>query len=130
MQVLYQVEMSGLAPAMAFDLFCAHFEASTKSAPYARELFFGVHEKWDAINARIAGCVENWRTERMSVVDRNILRVAVYEMCFRTDVPARVAINEAIEVAKKYGSEDSGAFINGILDAIRKSHSAGLTIEA
>ena len=64
---------------------------------------------------------ENWRPERMSVIDRNILRLALYELRYQDDVPARVVINEAIEVAKRFGNEESGPFINGILDAIRKT---------
>jgi len=61
----------------------------------------------------------NWRLSRMSCVDRNIMRIAVYEMLFCSDIPAKVSINEAIDIGKKYGTEESGAFINGILDSVR-----------
>ncbi|HDL98853.1 MAG TPA: transcription antitermination factor NusB, partial [Desulfobacteraceae bacterium] len=74
----------------------------------------------DEINALLAGHSHNWRLERMSLVDRNILRIAVFEMRYCDDVPARVAINEALEIAKRYSIADSVSFINGILDAVQE----------
>jgi len=68
---------------------------------------------------------DNWKMERMSCVDRNILRIAVYEMLLCPDIPPKVSINEAIEVGKKFGTEESGAFINGILDSVRLSIEKG-----
>ena len=121
LQVLYQIELSGQPSATAFDFFCEHFQAGKKSRPYARELVMGVMDNRAKINELIATHAENWRPERMSVVDRNILRMAVFEICYHGEVPARVVINEAIEVAKRFGTEESGPFINGILDAIKKS---------
>ncbi|HDO30234.1 MAG TPA: transcription antitermination factor NusB, partial [Desulfobacteraceae bacterium] len=70
--------------------------------------------------ALLAGHSHNWRLERMSLVDRNILRIAVFEMRYCDDVPARVAINEALEIAKRYSIADSVSFINGILDAVQE----------
>ncbi|OGQ97048.1 MAG: transcription antitermination factor NusB [Deltaproteobacteria bacterium RIFOXYD12_FULL_57_12] len=125
LQSLYQIEMSNQPPEEAFDIFCQHFEVSKQSLSYARELVFGVRGKWDEINEMIGVHADNWRMERMSVVDRNILRVAVYELCCQKDIPARVVINEAIEVAKRYGTDESGPFINGILDAIQKKMAIG-----
>ena len=78
----------------------------------------GVWEQKEAIDRLIKNYAENWRIERMSGVDRNILRVAVFELVYCSDIPPRVAINEAIDLGKQYGSEESGAFINGILDSI------------
>jgi N utilization substance protein B len=72
----------------------------------------------DAIDERLADASENWRVERMSPVDRNILRIALYEMFHRDDIPPRVSINEAIELAKRFGTEDSRAFVNGVLDRL------------
>jgi N utilization substance protein B len=121
LQVLYQIDLTGMEADAALDLFCKHFEAGKKSMPYARRLVQGVAGRKQEINAMIASHAENWRPERMSVVDRNILRLALYELCFLDEVPARVVINEAIEVAKRFGNDESGPFINGILDAIRKT---------
>jgi N utilization substance protein B len=121
LQVLYQIDLTSMEADAALDLFCKHFEAGKKSMPYARRLVKGVALRQQEINAMIASHAENWRPERMSVIDRNILRLALYELCFLDEVPARVVINEAIEVAKRFGNEESGPFINGILDAIRKT---------
>ncbi len=121
LQVLYQIDLTSMEVDAALDLFCKHFEAGKKSMPYARQLVRGVALRQQEINAMIASHAKNWRPERMSVIDRNILRLALYELCFLDEVPARVVINEAIEVAKRFGNEESGPFINGILDAIRKT---------
>jgi N utilization substance protein B len=73
----------------------------------------------DEIDAWIERFSQNWKIRRMSRVDRNVLRVAVYELLYCHDIPPKVSINEAIDIAKRYGTEDSGAFINGILDSVR-----------
>jgi N utilization substance protein B len=88
--------------------------------PYVREVIGGLKEKLPEIDRIIAQRAEGWRLERLHSVDRNILRLAVYELCYREDIPPQVAINEAVELAKKYGGEHSPAFINGILDRIWK----------
>jgi hypothetical protein len=80
-----------------------------------------------ALDELIARCSLNWKVPRMGIVDRNILRLSAYELAFESDVPSRVTLNEAIELAKRYGTEDSGAFVNGILDRIAQRAGAGLT---
>ena len=128
-KVLYQADMSGVGIAEAFQLYCAHFGGSEEKREFAKELLDGVHAHLDEINRLISRFSENWRIERMSLVDRNILRLAIYEILCRPDIPAKVSINEAVEIGKKFGSEESGAFINGILDRIR-SHVRGEEEEA
>jgi N utilization substance protein B len=118
-KVLYQADLSGVSIAEAFQLFCAHFGGSEENRGFAKELLDGVHAHLEQINRLISKFSENWRIERMSLVDRNILRLAIYEIVCRRDIPAKVSINEAVEIGKKFGSEESGAFINGILDRIR-----------
>ena len=86
---------------------------------YARTLVEGSLAHQESIDRLVANQADNWRLERMPVVDRNVLRLAVYEMRYQPDVPAVVVIDEAIELAKKFGSEQSGRFVNGILDALR-----------
>jgi len=125
LQALYQGELAGRAGLVDFTEFCAHFQANKKTIPYARKLLEGVQEKGEAINTLISRYAENWRLERMSVVDRNILRLAVFELYYQEDVPASVAINEAVEIAKRYSTDDSGPFINGILDAMVKDETLG-----
>jgi N utilization substance protein B len=122
LQALYQGEMAGL---LDFGEFCAHFQVSKKAIPYAMKLFGGVQEKKEEINQLISRYAENWRLERMSFIDRNILRLAVFELHYQDDVPASVAINEAVEIAKRYSTDDSGSFINGILDTMVKAEISG-----
>ena len=125
LQALYQGEQAGQHGLLVFEEFCAHFQVNKKSIPYAKKILDGVQEKADAINQLISKYAENWRLERMSVIDRNILRLAVYEVYFQDDVPISVAINEAVEIAKRYSTDDSGPFINGILDSMAKEEASG-----
>lgn len=90
---------------------------------HAASLVSGTVEHLDEIDALIASQAENWRLERMPAVDRNILRLAVYEFLHQPDVPKLVVIDEAIEIAKRYGSENSSSFVNGLLDGLVKQHS-------
>ncbi|HEX7488531.1 MAG TPA: transcription antitermination factor NusB, partial [Anaeromyxobacteraceae bacterium] len=84
----------------------------------AEELVRGVARHRRELDAAIEAVSQNWRLDRMARVDRNVLRLATFELLHRDDVPVKVAINEAIELGKKFGSESSGAFINGILDRV------------
>ena len=118
-QVLYQVDVVKSDPAEAMRLFCEHFKAPESIRDFAFELALGTHEHREEVDTLIKRFSENWRLERMPIVDRNILRLATYELLYRLDIPAKVSINEAVDIGKKYGSEDSGSFINGILDRIR-----------
>jgi N utilization substance protein B len=85
---------------------------------YAETLVRGVDQHREAIDELIRGQATNWRLERMPVVDRTVLRIAIYELLHQTDVPQVVIVDEAIELAKRYGSEQSGAFVNGVLDGL------------
>ena len=100
--------------------FCSCFEAGSKSLPYARQLILGICEHLEEIDKLISSRSHNWRVERMALVDRNILRIAAFEMQHTEDVPATVAINEALEIAKRYAEPDSVGFINGILDSMQQ----------
>jgi len=86
---------------------------------FADKLIKGVVENRAALDERIKQHAENWDIHRMAVVDRNILRLAIYEMLYREDIPPIVSINEAVDVAKKFSTKDSGKFVNGILDKIK-----------
>mgnify|MGYP001766104685 CR=1 FL=1 len=86
---------------------------------FAEALVRGAHERVDALDQAIQNNAAHWSLARIAPVERNILRLAAYELLHRDDIPERVAINEAIELAKLYGSDESGAFVNGILDQIR-----------
>jgi len=121
LNALFQGEMTATSAVENFPLLCENFEINKKAIPYGRELVYGITDKWGEIDAKIEESAKNWRVSRMSVLDRNIIRLAAYEMMFKEDVPPRVAIDEAIELAKRYCGEDSPGFINGILDAILKN---------
>lgn len=89
---------------------------------YAQALVHGTVEHREEIDTLIRGQADNWRLERMPAVDRNILRLAVFEMLYEMDIPKLVVVDEAIELAKKFGSEQSGRFVNGLLDGLLKQH--------
>jgi N utilization substance protein B len=126
LQALYQDELLQQEDCLSFEQFCAHFQINKKTIAYARTLLAGINEKEQEIDQRISDHAENWRLERMSVIDRNILRLAVFELIYQNDIPASVVINEAVEIAKRYSTDDSGPFINGILDAMAKEGSLDL----
>jgi N utilization substance protein B len=86
---------------------------------FAEPLIRGTLEHREAIDGRIKQSAKNWDLHRMAVVDRNVLRLAIYEMLFREDIPPVVSINEAVDIAKKFSTEESGGFVNGILDKIK-----------
>ena len=116
LQVLYQMEMSGVTPEEGFRLYFEHFDAPDAERSFVEQLIFGVHQHRSRLDQLITSASENWRVERMSLIDRNILRMALFEMLFCADIPSKVSINEAINLGKLFGSKDSGPFINGVLD--------------
>jgi N utilization substance protein B len=122
LQMLYQRDLSG-NPA---DTIIGTFEDLQKSKPNTREfatrIFRGTLENMAKIDEMIVAQADNWRLERMAVVDRNIIRMSVYEFLHETDTPKLVIIDEAIEIAKKFGTQKSSQFINGILDGILKRY--------
>lgn len=119
MQALFYMDMGQNDSKEAVKLFCENFVTSKRNLPFFLELINGVIEAMPEIDSAIERFSSNWKISRMSIVDRNIMRLAVYEMLFRKDIPSKVSINEAIDIGKKFGTKESGAFINGILDSIR-----------
>ncbi|MFQ5736520.1 MAG: transcription antitermination factor NusB [Thermodesulfobacteriota bacterium] len=119
LQVLYKMDIADGGQA-EFEADMDRLAPGTEARRYCEEIVNGVVANGAQIDPIIDEFSENWKVERMALVDRNVLRVAVYELKYRTDVPYRVIIDEAVELAKRYGSEDSGPFVNGIIDKIRK----------
>ena len=119
MQALYFLDEQTGDPDQALALFCGNFKPPRKSRLFFYALVRGVTQSRAVIDAIVETYSDHWRVFRMPRVDRNVIRVAVYEMLWMDDIPAKVTINEAIDIGKRFGSEDSGAFINGILDRIR-----------
>ena len=118
LQALYQIEITGDASAAAVDLFLSHFEGSAQAKEFARRLVSGVVSQCRDIDRMIEECTENWKLARMAKVDLLILRLAAYELLFCPDIPLNVSLDEAIEMGKRFGSGDSGSFINGVLDQL------------
>ncbi len=123
LQTLYQAEVGGTEPLECFALLCDNFKVDPKVVPLAQALLEGIYAHLAEIDALISQYAKNWRVGRMSIIDRNLIRLGAYEVLFRDDVPATVAINEAIEIAKRYSTTDAPSFINGILDAISNGQS-------
>jgi transcription antitermination factor NusB len=121
LQLLYMVDARGDEALLGIDDFLKQ-EAPDESEAhdFARQLLSGTLDKQEEIDAAISAAAQNWHLRRMALVDRNILRMAVYEMLHLKDIPAKVSINEAIELGKRFSTQQSGAFINGILDRIRR----------
>lgn len=119
LQVLYQAEYLGHRQGEVLR-YWRHFHQQERVPPYLERLVTGVVEHQEELDRLIRQHSEHWRLERMALVDRNLLRLALFELLHQPDIPAKVVINEAVELAKRYGSEDSGAFVNGILDRIRQ----------
>ena len=117
-QVLFHLEFTPGDPNRAFGLICENFPVRESLKDFALALVLGVSEKRALLDGVIRKASRNWRLERMSKFDISILRVAAYEIMFMEDIPPKVSINEAVELAKRYGSEESGSFINGVLDHI------------
>ena len=118
LQVLYALDVREIGPKEAIDLFWANFDAPAEARKFSSLLIEGTWENRERIDGLISGNSENWTIARMSRVDKSILRMAVYELLFCHDIPPKVTLNEAIDLGKVFGSENSGAFINGILDAL------------
>ena len=117
-QVLFHLEFNPGPPEYGFDLICRNFSPQESSRSFSRQLVLGVCEKKKSLDDTISLASRNWRLERMSRLDKCILRLAVFEILFMPDIPPKVSIDEALEIGKKFGSENSGSFINGILDHI------------
>ncbi|HEY8130718.1 MAG TPA: transcription antitermination factor NusB [Thermoanaerobaculia bacterium] len=122
LQMLYQHDLSGNTP----DTIVSTFEDLQKSKPNTREfatkIFKGTVDNLEKIDEMIAQQADNWRLSRMAVVDRNIIRMSIYEFLHEEDTPKLVIIDEAIEIGKKFGTQKSSQFINGILDGILKRY--------
>ena len=119
LQVLYQIEQnSGFKPEQIQTFIDRRLLGDRELREFSEGLTRGVRENLPRIDALISKAAENWRIDRMAAIDRNIMRLGVFEMMFRPETPAKVAINEALELAKRYSTAQSSRFVNGILDRI------------
>lgn len=128
LQLLYQADITLVHPQeLIADFLAEHAvagEGDQDIRHFVQEWTIQIYDHIAEIDQKIAACATNWQLDRMAAVDRNILRLAGFEILFRQDIPPKVAINEAVELAKKYGDLESGKFVNGILDKMNKIKSS------
>ncbi len=120
-QLLYQHDLTKMDPGEAMRLFWEYFPVDLETREFCAQLVLGTLDRLSVIDELLSEASENWSLNRMSVVDRNILRLATYELVDRPDIPPSVSLNEAIEIAKKYSSPDAAVFINGVLDRVKRT---------
>lgn len=118
LQMLFALETTGAAPERVFRDFWREFPGDVEGRAYAECLVSGVTEERPSIDARISMASDNWRIERMTRIDRNVLRLGTWELLHEEATPKAVILDEAVELAKRFGTEDSGAFVNGVLARI------------
>lgn len=122
LQVLFQLDVTNNKfTDEALKNFWKNIKEDDDVKEFANDIVIGTRENIDSIDKIIKKTAEHWAIDRIAVVDRNILRAATYELLYRPDIPPSVVMNEAIEISKKFSTEDSASFINGILDKIQKS---------
>jgi N utilization substance protein B len=119
MQALFYMDMRQNDSDEMLERFCDNFSAPKKMLPFFLKLVKGVIQEKGEIDSILERFSDHWKLNRMSCVDRNTMRIAIYELLYCHDIPYKVSINEAIDMGKKFGTKESGAFINGILDSIR-----------
>ncbi len=120
LQILYQSDIRKEQPEKLFLDFWRDNEVGAEVSDFASSLVLGTLKNLKKIDETITCYASNWKLNRMAVIDRNVLRLATYELLFCDDIPQKVSINEAVDLAKKFGDTESGKFVNGILDKISK----------
>lgn len=118
LKILYQMEMAECSLDQIFPSFWDFHPTPEDIREFAEQLVRGTYQHLSEIDQKIVQYTENWQLSRMAAVDRNILRFAVYELLFIDEIPPKVTINEAVNIAKKYSQDEAGKFVNGILDKI------------
>jgi len=128
LQALYEADTSRHTPADALRFIVARDRLPREAASFAEDLIQNVRAKQDEIDTIIAGAAPAWPLEQLAPVDRNILRLAIAEMLGDNGTPVRVVINEAVELAKRFGSDHSAKFVNGVLGSVERARAGGLSI--
>ena len=119
-KLLYQVEMQNETAQNIIDIYYEENELTGKGKDYVEEILFGVSEKSEIIDDIISGLSESWKLNRISKISISLIRLSIYEIMYRDDIPDNVSINEAVDLAKMYEGEESASFVNGILAAVLK----------
>jgi transcription antitermination protein NusB len=121
LQMFFQMEASGAPADQTIELFWRSFDPAPEGRAYADAAVRGIALKMAPVDAEIVKASANWRLERMTRVDRNILRLGAWELMEQADVPRAVILDEAVELAKTYGTDESGAFVNGVLNRVAEN---------
>ena len=121
LKALYQMDITKDPPGQALKVFFRHHRVPVSSQPFVSQLVQGTAQHLAQIDETLSRHATNWTLERMAIVDRNILRLGVFELLFEEETPPKVVINEAVELAKRFGTADSGKFVNGVLDSVHKT---------
>ena len=122
LKILYQIDITHQEHTKVVeDFFACSQDLDGDIREFSKRIILGTMDYLDSLDKKITKFATNWELKRMAVIDRNILRLACFELMYLDDVPSKVSINEAIDLAKKYGGIDSGKFVNGILDKINKT---------
>lgn len=124
LQILFQIDVGGLAADEAINLAFEALPVSERDQRYVRETIAGILEHLPELDRAIGERLEGWRFERLANVDKNVLRLAAFELLHRPELPPARVINEAVEIAKAYSTEESGGFVNGVLGAILRDRKA------
>ena len=124
LQMLYAMDLTGYLPDQVFAGFYAIQDLNRDAFYYARRLVDGVHGHLDEIDTALTRYAEHWKIHRMAAVDRNLLRLGLYELMFVKEIPFPIVINEALEIVKEFSDQEGTQFLNGILDAARKEFRA------
>ncbi len=125
LQILYQIDVRKDPEDKILVDFWKNIETEPEVSDFAAKIVIGTIRNKKKIDEMITKYASNWKLSRMAVIDRNVLRLAAYELLFCEDIPPKVSINEAVDLAKKFGDTESGKFVNGILDKINKQEAAG-----
>ena len=121
LKALYQMDITKDPPDQTLKIFFRHHRVPVSSQPFVTHLVQGTSQHLVQIDELLGRHATNWTLERMAIVDRNILRLGIFELLFNQETPPKVAINEAVELAKRFGTADSGKFVNGVLDSVHKN---------
>ena len=124
LQILYEIDCAGHTPALVAERQLAEAQLPEAGETFARELAIGVGAHMQQLDGYIRRYAPEWPVDQIAIIDRNVLRISIYEILMHQDTPTKVAINEAVELAKQFGSDSSGRFVNGVLGSL-VVHEAG-----
>lgn len=123
LKILYQIDIRQELPEDVIQSFWESWPEDNEVREFTEKIVLGTCKSMEVIDSKIIKYTENWQINRMAVVDRNILRLAVYELLYIDDIPPKVTINEAVNIAKRYSQDEAGKFVNGVLDKIHHTES-------